>query len=104
MTDVLRIRDLNKSFGGIVVADDINLDLRAGRVLGLIGPNGAGKTSLFNLVTGVVKPDTGSITLDGQSIDALTIYQRAGNADELLLAIGDILHARLRDPGETGAF
>lgn len=77
MTDVLKIRDLNKSFGGIVVANNIDLDLRAGRVLGLIGPNGAGKTSLFNLVTGVVKPDTGSIMLDGEPIDTLPIYQRA---------------------------
>ena len=77
MTDVLRIRDLNKSFGGIVVANNIDLDLRAGRVLGLIGPNGAGKTSLFNLVTGVVKPDSGSIMLDGEAIDTLPIYQRA---------------------------
>ena len=77
MTEVLRIRDLNKSFGGIVVADSIDLDLRAGRVLGLIGPNGAGKTSLFNLITGVVKPDSGSITLDGQALDNLPVYQRA---------------------------
>lgn len=77
MTDILQIRDLNKSFGGIIVADNIDLDLRAGRVLGLIGPNGAGKTSLFNLVTGVVKPDTGSIKLDGHAIDTLPIYQRA---------------------------
>lgn len=77
MTEVLRIRDLNKSFGGIVVADSIDLDLRAGRVLGLIGPNGAGKTSLFNLVTGVIKPDSGSITLDGEALDNLPVYQRA---------------------------
>lgn len=77
MTDVLTIRDLNKRFGGIVVADSIDLDLRAGRVLGLIGPNGAGKTSLFNLVTGVVKPDSGSIALDGEAIDTLPVYQRA---------------------------
>ena len=77
MTDILKIRALNKSFGGIVVANNIDLDLRAGRVLGLIGPNGAGKTSLFNLVTGVVKPDSGSIILDGEAIDTLPIYQRA---------------------------
>ena len=63
MTDILQIRDLNKSFGGIVVADNIDLDLRAGRVLGLIGPNGAGKTSLFNLVTGVLG---GTITVDSE--------------------------------------
>ncbi len=51
MVEVLEVRDLNKRFGGIVVADDIDLGLAKGRVLGLIGPNGAGKTSLFNLVS-----------------------------------------------------
>ncbi len=77
MSATLEIRGLCKSFGGIVVADSIDLDLTAGRVLGLIGPNGAGKTSLFNLVCGVVKPDAGSIVLDGQSLEALPTYERA---------------------------
>ena len=57
MSAVLEVRDLNKSFGGIVVADAIDLTLPAGRVLGLIGPNGAGKTSLFNLSSGIFPAD-----------------------------------------------
>jgi branched-chain amino acid transport system ATP-binding protein len=77
MASVLEVNELNKSFGGIVVADSISLSLTAGRVLGLIGPNGAGKTSLFNLISGVVKPDSGSITLDGQSLNGRKSYQRA---------------------------
>jgi branched-chain amino acid transport system ATP-binding protein len=77
VADSLSVRGLNKSFGGIVVADDINLDLKGGRVLGLIGPNGAGKTSLFNLVCGVIKPDAGEIWLDGRQIDALPLHSRA---------------------------
>lgn len=77
MMAVLEIRNLNKSFGGIVVADQIDLDLKAGSVLGLIGPNGAGKTSLFNLICGVVPPDSGSIRLDGTSLYALPIHERA---------------------------
>ena len=77
MMAVLEIRNLNKSFGGIVVADQIDLDLKAGSVLGLIGPNGAGKTSLFNLICGVVPPDSGSIALDGTSLHALPIHERA---------------------------
>lgn len=77
MSATLEIRGLCKSFGGIVVADSIDLDLTAGRVLGLIGPNGAGKTSLFNLVCGVVKPDAGSIMLDGHPLEGLPTYQRA---------------------------
>ena len=77
MADSLSVRGLSKSFGGIVVADTINLDLKRGRVLGLIGPNGAGKTSLFNLICGVVKPDQGEIRLDGRQIDNLPLYRRA---------------------------
>ena len=67
MAGVLEIKNMSKSFDGIVVADDVDLTLEAGRVVGLIGPNGAGKTSLFNLVCGVVKPDGGTVSLNGAS-------------------------------------
>lgn len=77
MTTVLEIKNLNKSFGGIRVADDINLSLSAGKVLGLIGPNGAGKTSLFNLAFGNVKADSGSIMLNGKVLDGMPPHQRA---------------------------
>ncbi len=77
MAEVLTVTGLNKRFGGIVVADAIDLSLTKGRVLGLIGPNGAGKTSFFNLVCGVVQPDAGSITLNGQPIGGLPIRERA---------------------------
>ena len=77
MKPVLEIKGLGKRFGGIVVADAIDLTLSEGRILGLIGPNGAGKTSLFNLVCGVIRPDCGSVTLDGVSVDGLGIHQRA---------------------------
>ena len=77
MASVLEIRDLNKSFDGIRVADDINLSFTSGRVLGLIGPNGAGKTSLFNLIFGIVQPDSGSIVLNGKELNGLSPYQRA---------------------------
>lgn len=77
MVDVLNVSGLNKRFGGIVVADNIDLALVKGGVLGLIGPNGAGKTSFFNLVCGVVKPDSGSIILSGAEINGLPIRKRA---------------------------
>jgi branched-chain amino acid transport system ATP-binding protein len=77
MAEVLTVTGLNKRFGGIIVADAIDLSLVKGRVLGLIGPNGAGKTSFFNLVCGVVQPDSGMITLNGQSIGELPIRERA---------------------------
>jgi ABC-type branched-subunit amino acid transport system ATPase component len=77
MTDVLRTRDLNKRFGGIVVADNINVSIAAGEILGLIGPNGAGKTSLFNLISGVLRPDSGAIFLNGTPINGQPLYRRA---------------------------
>ena len=73
---MLEIRGLCKSFGGIVVADNIDLSMPAGRILGLIGPNGAGKTSLFNLVTGVVPADSGHVSLDGRPLDGLALHER----------------------------
>jgi branched-chain amino acid transport system ATP-binding protein len=77
MTAVLQIAGLCKRFGGIVVADNISLALQPGEVVGLIGPNGAGKTSLFNLVTGVTRPDSGTIKMDGTRIDGLKMPERA---------------------------
>ncbi len=77
MTAVLEIAGLHKRFGGIVVADDITASLGAGEIVGLIGPNGAGKTSLFNLVTGAVPVEAGSIRLNGAALDGLTMHERA---------------------------
>jgi len=76
MANVLEVRGLNKSFDGIVVARGVDLTLHGGRVLGLIGPNGAGKTSLFNLICGVVKPEAGTVLLDGAPLDRLKFHQR----------------------------
>jgi branched-chain amino acid transport system ATP-binding protein len=77
MTEILRLSGVCKAFGGIVVADDVSLSIGAGEILGLIGPNGAGKTSLFNLISGVVRPDAGQIMLHGDPIDRMKLYRRA---------------------------
>ena len=77
MTEILRLSGVCKAFGGIVVADNVNLTIDAGEILGLIGPNGAGKTSLFNLISGVVRPDAGTIALHGTPIDGMPLYRRA---------------------------
>ena len=74
---MLEIKGLSKSFGGIVVADQIDLVMRPGRILGLIGPNGAGKTSLFNLVSGLHAPNAGTVSLDGEPLDGLALHERA---------------------------
>jgi branched-chain amino acid transport system ATP-binding protein len=64
----LTIKDLCKSFGGLHVTTDVNLDVAPGERRLIIGPNGAGKTTLFNLITGELTPDKGSIHLFGQDI------------------------------------
>ena len=65
---VLRLKGVNKRFGGVVAADDVDLDLPPGIITTLVGPNGAGKTTLFNLITGNLRPDSGAITLRGRSL------------------------------------
>ena len=77
MTALISLNEVCKSFGGIVVADKISIQINRGEILGLIGPNGAGKTSLFNLISGVYPVDSGTITVAGQSLDGLPLYQRA---------------------------
>lgn len=74
---LLAIRQLRKSFGGLKVADDISLDLRAGIVTTLVGPNGAGKTTLFNMITGLLLPDAGSIEWQGRSLLGLPHWKIA---------------------------
>ncbi len=64
----LTARGLRKSFGSVVVTDDVSLDARGGEALGIIGPNGAGKTTLFNLLAGSLLCDAGNVTLDGVDV------------------------------------
>jgi len=68
---VLSTRKLSKSFGSLVVASDVALDLPKGARYALIGPNGAGKTTLINLITGMLRPDAGEILLAGEPITSL---------------------------------
>ena len=61
-------KNLSISFGGLKAVDDFSITIEKGQLYGLIGPNGAGKTTIFNLLTGVYKPDGGRILLDGKDI------------------------------------
>ena len=74
---ILQLEKLSKAFGSVVVADQIDLDIEEGTALGIIGPNGAGKSSLFNLIAGSLKADSGVIRLSGQDVTATPPQARA---------------------------
>jgi len=78
--DLLRCAGISLAFGGLKAVSDFSLSLPRGVLHGLIGPNGAGKTTVFNLLTGVYAPDSGSITLDGVRLNGLRPHRiaRAG--------------------------
>jgi branched-chain amino acid transport system ATP-binding protein len=73
---VLSVRGLSKSFGALVVAQAIDLDLAPGARVALIGPNGAGKTTFVNLLTGFLEPDAGTIALAGENLAGLRPERR----------------------------
>jgi branched-chain amino acid transport system ATP-binding protein len=68
---LLELRELTKTFGGLTVADHLSLHVDEGEIVSLIGPNGAGKTTVFNLVTGLYRPDSGEILFEGRNIVGL---------------------------------
>ena len=69
---VLEARGISKRFGGIVAAEALDFDLRRGTITALVGPNGAGKTTVFNLLTGFIRPDRGSVKLNGVELMGLS--------------------------------
>mgnify|MGYP003093644025 CR=1 FL=1 len=68
---LLEVKNLSKQFGGIKAVDNVNLQIRKGEIISVIGPNGAGKTTVFNLLTGIYKPDHGEIYFRGEAIHHL---------------------------------
>jgi lipopolysaccharide export system ATP-binding protein len=70
-------RHLAKAYRGRQVVKDVSLGLRQGEIVGLLGPNGAGKTTCFYMITGLIRVDQGQITIDGQDVTGLPMYQRA---------------------------
>jgi branched-chain amino acid transport system ATP-binding protein len=71
MSAVLAVRDLKKTFGGIVAVDGVSFDVNQGEILGIIGPNGSGKSTLFNCILGQVRPSAGDVHLDGRPVTGL---------------------------------
>jgi branched-chain amino acid transport system ATP-binding protein len=68
---VLAVRELAKSYGGVHAVRGVGFDVAAGELVALIGPNGAGKTTTFNMLNGQIKPDAGSVALDGRDVTGL---------------------------------
>lgn len=73
---ILELKNVSKSFGQLKVADDVSFAVPAGEALGIIGPNGAGKSTLFNLTTGNLSPDAGTVTFQGRDVTRVPAMQR----------------------------
>jgi len=73
---LLRVEGVSVRFGGLVALDDVSFDVHEGDMLGLIGPNGAGKTTMMRSIIGVVQPTSGTVLLDGESLNGMPIHKR----------------------------
>ena len=107
----MELQKVTKSFGGLVAVNEVSMAFSRGRITGLIGPNGAGKTTIFNLISGFLKPDSGSIILDGRRIDGLPPWEVANlgvgrlfqdvRVFGKLTALENVLLAKNPQPGEN---
>lgn len=74
---LLRVSEVTKTFGGVAAVDGVSFSVRPGESVGLVGPNGAGKTTLFNCVCGQLRPERGTIELNGRSLNGMATFERA---------------------------
>lgn len=77
MNNLLEVKGLSRRFGGLHAVRDLDFSVARGEILGLIGPNGAGKTTVVNLVSGMIMPDSGSVTFDNEDVTRLAPHKRA---------------------------
>ena len=73
---LIRLKKISLSFGKRQILENINFDINKGEILGMLGPNGVGKSTLFNLITGLIKPDYGSIIINGENVLNYPISER----------------------------
>jgi len=76
VASILRTERLAKRFGGVVATDNVSIDVPQGELRCIIGPNGAGKSTLFSLLTGIDRPDAGSVHLKGEDVTRLPAFRR----------------------------
>ncbi len=74
---ILEVKEITKNYGKRCVVRNLSLYVTTGEIVGLLGPNGAGKTTTFHIIVGMIKPENGSIFLDGEDIGQLPMYQKA---------------------------
>jgi branched-chain amino acid transport system ATP-binding protein len=74
---ILEVRSLSRRFGGLQVLSEVTFSVRPREIVGVIGPNGAGKTTLFSTLVGLIRPDTGSVALDGRDLAGLKPHKVA---------------------------
>ena len=74
---IIETKDLVKEYSGRRVVNRVSITVEQGSVVGLLGPNGAGKTTTFYMIVGIERPDEGVVTLDGDDISSLAMYERA---------------------------
>lgn len=72
---MLKVQDLTIRFGGLTAVDSLSFEIKEGMIFGLIGPNGAGKTTCFNMISGTLKPTSGTVTLNGERIDGQPMFE-----------------------------
>ena len=75
---ILDVRNLSRRFGGLQALSEVTFSVKAREIVGVIGPNGAGKTTLFSTLVGLIRPDTGSVSLDGKDLRGLKPHKVAG--------------------------
>jgi len=73
---ILKLEKISVKFGSKTILDSLNLNLNNGQILGLLGPNGVGKSTIFNIVTGLISPDYGSIYINSEKVNKFPIYER----------------------------
>ena len=73
---ILKLEKISLKYGRKIILDNLSLKLNNGQILGLLGPNGVGKSTIFNLITGLISPDYGSIIINSKVVNKFPIYQR----------------------------